>query len=80
MYCDRPVLTKLFFCFVHLTNEINEAFTRFWHALLWPIRELKLPDCSRLTVLRKRKTVCVKLTLIFLYEISLWLCGTFGSD
>ena len=42
---DRPFLSKLFFGFMHLANEIYKPFSRFRNSLLWPIRKLKLSDC-----------------------------------
>lgn len=52
VYSDWSVLSKLFLGFVHLPNEINEAFSSFWHSLLRPVGELELADCSGLAVLR----------------------------
>lgn len=49
---DRPVLAKLLFCFMYLANEIDEALSWFWHSLLRPVCELKLPYCPRLPILK----------------------------
>lgn len=54
MNTDWSILAKLLLRFVHLTNEIDEAFTGFGHTLLGPVSELELTDCSRLAVLRVR--------------------------
>lgn len=51
VYSDWSVLSKLFLGFVHLSDEINEAFSSFWHSLLRPVGELELADCSGLAVL-----------------------------
>lgn len=51
VYSDWSVLSELFLGFVHLSNEINEAFSSFWHSLLGPVGELELADCSGLAVL-----------------------------
>ena len=51
---DRPILAKLLFCFMYLANEINEAFSWFWHSLFRPVCELKLPYCPWLSILGKR--------------------------
>ena len=40
VYSDWSILSKLLLCFVHLSNEINEAFSSFWHSLLRPVSEL----------------------------------------
>ena len=48
---DWPILAKLLFRFMDLANEIDEALAGLWHALLWPISELELADCSGLTIL-----------------------------
>ena len=50
---DRPILTKLFFSFVNLSNEINKSFASLWYALFRPVNKVKLSDCSRLPVLKK---------------------------
>lgn len=52
VYSDWSVLSKLLLGFVHLSNEIDEAFPGFWHSLLGPVSELELADCSGLAVLR----------------------------
>lgn len=52
VYSDWSVLSKLLLGFVHLSNEIYEAFSSFWHSLLWPVGELELADCSGLAILR----------------------------
>lgn len=49
--CDGAILTKLFFSFMNLTDEINEALSRLWDTLLWPISEMELANGARLTVL-----------------------------
>lgn len=51
MNSDGSILSELLFSFMHLANEVNESLPGFWHSLLWPIRELKLPDGPRLTIL-----------------------------
>lgn len=51
---DRSILAKLLFCFMYLTDEVDEAFSWLWHSLFGPVRELKLPYCPRLPVLLKR--------------------------
>lgn len=65
---DRPVLAKLLFCFMYLANKIDETLSRFWHSLLRPVCELKLPYCSRLSILetehRKREKECTDPTLL----------------
>ena len=48
---DGAVLAELLLGLVHLTDEVDEAFPRLWHALLRPVRELKLPDRPRLPIL-----------------------------
>lgn len=55
MYSDWSILSELFLGFVHLSDEINEAFSSFWHSLLRPVSELELADCSGLAVLRDNK-------------------------
>lgn len=52
VYSDWSVLSKLLLGFVHLSNEIDEAFPSFWHSLLGPVGELELADCSGLAILR----------------------------
>lgn len=52
VYSDWSILSKLFLGFVHLSDEIDEAFASFWHSLLGPVSELELADCSGLAVLR----------------------------
>ncbi len=49
------ILTKLLFCFMHLANEVDEAFPWFWHALFWPVCELELPDGPWLSVLKAER-------------------------
>lgn len=55
MYSDWSILSELLLGFVHLSDEINEAFSSFWHSLLGPVSELELADCSGLAVLRGSK-------------------------
>lgn len=52
VYSDWSVLSKLFLGFVNLPNEVNEALSSFWHSLLRPVSELKLADCSGLSILQ----------------------------
>ena len=52
---NRSFLTKTFFSFVNLTDEINETFAHFRHALFWPFRVKKMTNCSRLTVLIQKQ-------------------------
>lgn len=54
VYSDWSILSKLLLGFVHLSNEVNEAFSSFWHPLLRPVGELKLADRSGLAVLREK--------------------------
>lgn len=49
------ILTKLLFCFMHLADEVDEAFPWFWHALFWPVCELELPDGPWLSVLKAER-------------------------
>lgn len=51
VYSDWSVLAELLLGFVHLSDEIDEALSGFWHPLLWPVGELELADCSGLAVL-----------------------------
>lgn len=55
VHSDWSVLAELLLGFVHLSNEINEALSGFWHPLLWPVGELELADCSGLAVLGDEK-------------------------
>lgn len=55
VYSDWSVLSELLLGFVHLTDEIDEAFSRFWHPLLGPVSELELADGSGLAILGTRK-------------------------
>ena len=55
MYSDWSILSKLLLGFVHLSDEIDEALSSFWHALLGPVGELELADCSGLAVLRENE-------------------------
>lgn len=55
VYSDWSVLSELLLGFVHLADEINEAFSRFWHPLLGPVSELELADGSGLAILGTRK-------------------------
>lgn len=52
---DRPILTKLLFCFMNLANEVDETLSWFWHSLFRPVCELKLPYCPRLSILGTHK-------------------------
>jgi len=36
---------------MNLADEIDESLPGFWHSLLRPVSELKLPDGPRLTIL-----------------------------
>lgn len=49
---NRAILAELLLRFMHLSDEIDEAFARFWHSLLWPVDELELPHRPRRTVPR----------------------------
>lgn len=51
VYSDWSILSKLLLSFVHLSNEIDEALSSFWHSLLRPVGELELADCSGLSIL-----------------------------
>lgn len=51
VHSDRSVLAELLLGFVHLSDEIDEALSGFWHPLLWPVGELELADCSGLAIL-----------------------------
>ena len=44
MNSDGPLLSKLFFCFVNLANEIDETFAGFGNTLLGPIGKLQKKD------------------------------------
>lgn len=48
---DRPVLAELLLRFMHLTDEVDEAFSRFGNSLFGPVGELELPYRPRLPVL-----------------------------
>lgn len=50
VYSDWSVLAELLLGFVHLSDEIDEALSGFWHPLLWPVGELELADCSGLAI------------------------------
>lgn len=52
VYSDWSILSELFLGFVHLSDEINEALSGFWHPLLGPVGELELADRSGLAILR----------------------------
>lgn len=55
VHSDWSILPKLFLGFVHLSDEIDEAFPCFWHPLLGPVSELELADGSGLAILGIRK-------------------------
>lgn len=52
---DRPVLSELLLGFVHLADEVDEALSRFWHALLGPVCKLELTYSSRLAILERQE-------------------------
>lgn len=56
MHSDWSILSELFLGFVHLSDEIDEALSGFWHPLLGPVGELELADRSGLAVLRDNGT------------------------
>ncbi len=41
--------------FMHLADEVDEAFPWFWHSLFWPVCELELPDGPWLSVLKAER-------------------------
>ena len=47
---DGSLLAKLFFSFMHLSDEVYEPLAGLGNALLWPIGELKLANCPRLAI------------------------------
>lgn len=47
---DGTILTKLFFSFVYLANEIYKPITRFGHTLFGPVSELELSYRPRRSV------------------------------
>lgn len=49
---DGPILPELLLGLVHLPDEVDEALSCLWHALLRPVCELELADGPRLAVLR----------------------------
>lgn len=51
MYSNWTFLPKLFFGFMYLAYKVYESFSRFWYTLLRPVSKMKLPNCSRLTIL-----------------------------
>ena len=55
MHDDRTLLTEAFLGLVHLSNEINESFAHFRHALFGPFRVVEMPNRSRLTILDATK-------------------------
>lgn len=71
MYSDWSVLAELLLGFVHLSDEVDEALSGFWHPLLWPVSELELADCSGLAVLGDEEEK------VFSYNHQ-WLIGWFG--
>lgn len=71
MYSDWSVLAELLLGFVHLSDEIDEALSGFWHPLLWPVGELELADCSGLAILgdqREQVFSCTEEWLLGLME------------
>lgn len=46
MHSDWSILTKLFFRFMDLTDEIYEALSRLRDPLFWPVSELELTNGS----------------------------------
>lgn len=44
VHSDWSILSKLLLSFMDLADEVDESLPSFWHSLLWPIGELKLPD------------------------------------
>ena len=62
MNCDGALLAELLLGFVHLSDEVDEAFSRLGNSLLGPVRELELPHCARLAVLTQHKT-CINTVL-----------------
>lgn len=62
VHADGSILSKLFLCFMDLSNEVNETLPSFGHSLFWPISELELADSPRLTILMKTKTDRVIIT------------------
>jgi len=48
---DRSLVSELFFSLVNLTDQFDKPLTAVGHALVWPVRELKLSHCATLTVL-----------------------------
>ncbi|KAF3858010.1 hypothetical protein F7725_011211 [Dissostichus mawsoni] len=67
VYSDWSILSKLFLGFVHLSNEINEAFSSFWHSLFGPVSELELADCSGLSILTQHTLASVTLNSLRMY-------------
>ena len=53
---NGSVLTELFFCLVHLTDEIDKTLAHLGDALFRPISELELAYRSRLAVLKTTTT------------------------
>ena len=51
MYWDWTVLTKLFFSFVDLPDEVDESLTGFRYTLFWPVRKLELSYRPWLSIL-----------------------------
>lgn len=51
VYSDWSILSELLLGLVHLSDEIDEALSGFWHPLLRPVGELELVDRSGLAVL-----------------------------
>ncbi len=65
------ILTKLLFCFMHLADEVDEAFPWFWHSLFWPVCELELPDGPWLSVLKaERETDENKRAAVALWRVT----------
>lgn len=75
VHCNWPILSKLFFSFVHLADEIDEPLSRFWNSLFWPVSELELTDRSWLAVL----SVVKRSVWLSFIQTEMWLqskgCG-----
>jgi len=85
---NRSILAKLVLSFLHMSDEFYEAFTRARDSLFRPVSELKLPYCSRLTVLHNDKqqrssarqvTLHIWLGLLDYRVMDYWLNGLTNS-
>lgn len=74
MYSDWSVLAELLLGFVHLSDEIDEALSGFWHPLLWPVGELELADCSGLAILRDEERQRFRCIEDGLGGRGVWIC------